>query len=81
MTDPDDEELSPQSEANKAYYDEFFKLKDNVILLALREAEWYYEARGTRDTDERRQMTEAVSDAFEDAAREFVFFMMRPVPE
>lgn len=75
------EDLPEPSEAHKAYWVKFFELKDKLILLSLREAEWYYEARGSEESDERRQMNEAVSDAFEDAAREFVFYQMKPIPE
>lgn len=81
MTTPDDEQDGERSEANKAYYEQFFALKDKLILMALREAEWYYENGDAREREEHRQMSEAVSDAFDDAAREFVFFSMKPIPE
>lgn len=80
----EDKNLPPQSPENKAYYDEFFRLKYRVVLLALKTAEWFYDGQVRERSNTPPEVDvayEAIDDEFEDAVREFAFFMIRPVPE
>lgn len=75
MTEDDDSsDVSPE---RAEWYEELFRLKDKLILLALREAEYYFEKH--RDSDEVRAMSEAVSEEFDNACREYMLHQLRGI--
>lgn len=83
MTEPEEtpDDSPEQTPENAAYYAELFRRRDKVVLLALRMAEWFYENRSIRDTPDVKATYDAVDDEFDDAVREYVMYMFRPVPK
>lgn len=80
MTEPD----PPQSAANRAYWDEYFRLKYRIVLLSLKTAEWFYDAqvRSNEDTpDEVEAAYNVVDEEFDTAVHEFFRHNIRAVPD
>jgi hypothetical protein len=73
-SEDDSQDMTPE---RRDWYDELFRLKDKVILLALREAEYFFEK--NRDGDEVRAINEAVSDEFDTACHEYTMHQLRGI--
>lgn len=81
MTEPEpgeDNNLPPMSEAQRAWWDVYWKLRDRVIMLGLQEAMNFYAADPSAEGESLRHV---VSDEFDKAVHDFAFHNIKPVPE
>jgi hypothetical protein len=66
----EDNNLPPMSEAQRAWWDIYWKLRDRVIMLAMQEAMNFYAADPSEEGDNARRV---VSDEFDKAVHDFAF--------
>lgn len=84
MTEPEDdgEKLPEPSAAWTEYWERYARLKDTVVLLSLRTAEWFYDnqMRKSEDHPEAKAVYDAVDDEFDQAVAAFFLHTVKPVP-
>lgn len=76
------EDDSPENEVTperQAWIDELFRLKDKIVLLALREAEWFYSDRTRREDPDVRAADQAVADEFETACYDYTMHQLKGI--